>query len=194
MQRKIETFQVVPAENFRKEEVLYRFTRSKYFKCYGNLSVISFNFVNQLKAFAAVFFRRLLNGSLIRMLNLGSSVLNVAYELAKSQTCRSSLELQFGYSEQTGVISTSTRHFDFPPSGRLSRSPRTRWLAAQPRLRAAQRCVVVVLSDLPKRLRCQVYRILFISPRKGKEVQMYLPFSYVCNAFVQDQLRDLIFR
>ena len=92
MQRKIETFQVVPAENFRKEEVLYRFTRSKYFKCYGNLSVISFNFVNQLKAFAAVFFRRLLSGSLIRMLNLGSSVLNVAYELAKSQTCRSSLE------------------------------------------------------------------------------------------------------
>ena len=56
MQRKIETFQVVPAENFRKEEVLYRFTRSKYFKCYGNLSVISFNFVNQLKALAAVFF------------------------------------------------------------------------------------------------------------------------------------------
>lgn len=94
-------------------------------------------------------------------------------------------------SEQTGVISTSTRHFDFPPSGRLSRSPRTRLLAAQPRLRAAQRCVVVVvLSDLPKRLRCQV-RILLISPRKGKEVQMYLPFSYVCNAFVQDQLRTL---
>lgn len=56
MQRKIEPFQVVAVENFRKEEVLYRFTRSKYFKCYGTLSVISFNFVNQLKVFAAIFF------------------------------------------------------------------------------------------------------------------------------------------
>ena len=56
MQRKIETSQVVPAEIFRKEEVLYRFTRSKYFKCYGTLSVISFNLVNQLKIFAAIFF------------------------------------------------------------------------------------------------------------------------------------------
>ena len=194
MQRKIETFQVVPAKNFRKEEVLYRFTRSKYFKCYGNLSVISFNFVNQLKAFAAVFFSQAPEWELDSYAK--SRVISLECCLRVGQIANLPIFLgilQFGYSEQTGVISTSTRHFDFPPSGRLSRSPRTRWLAAQPRLRAAQRCVVVVLSDLPKRLRCQV-RILFISPRKGKEVQMYLPFSYVCNAFVQDQLRDLIFR
>ena len=131
MQRKIETFQVVPAENFRKEEVLYRFTRSKYFKCYGNLSVISFNFVNQLKAFAAVFFSQAPEWELDSYAK--SRVISLECCLRVGQIANLPIFLgilQFGYSEQTGVISTSTRHYDFPPSGRLSRSPRTRWLAA----------------------------------------------------------------
>ena len=124
MQRKIETFQVVPAENFRKEEVLYRFTRSKYFKCYGNLSVISFNFVNQLKAFAAVFFfSQAPEWELDSYAK--SRVISLECCLRVGQIANLPIFLgilQFGYSEQTGVISTSTRHFDFPPSGRLSKS------------------------------------------------------------------------
>lgn len=115
MHRKIETFQVAPAENFRKEEVLYRFTRSKYFKCYGNLSVISFNFVNQLKSFAAIFFLQAPEWELDSYAT--SRVISPEFCLRVGQIANLVIFL--------GILivknwSTSTRHFDFPPFSKSS--------------------------------------------------------------------------
>lgn len=145
MHRKIETFQVAPAENFRKEEVLYRFTRSKYFKCYGNLSVISFNFVNQLKSFAAIFF---FVGSWMGPWFVCYISGHQSWILLTSWPNRKPCDLP--WNPDSEKLEYQYQTFWFPAFLEVLEPwiARTRWLAAQPRLRAAQRCVVVVLSDL----------------------------------------------